>query len=78
MTADVKVFGRDDTPIALGQCVDLSYGGLKVHLGLKIDQGFPVSVAFDLARGGRRCASTGRSSGAQPDPARLRARACRS
>jgi PilZ domain-containing protein len=49
VTADVKVFGRDDTPIALGQCVDLSHGGLQVHLGLKIDQGFPVSVAFDLA-----------------------------
>ena len=37
-------------PIALGQCVDLSLGGLQVHLGLKIDEGFPVSVAFDLSR----------------------------
>ena len=50
VTADVKIFGRDDMPIALGQCVDLSYGGLQVHLGLKIDQGFPVSIAFDLSR----------------------------
>lgn len=49
LTADVRVFGRDDMPLALGQCVDVSHGGLKVHLGLKLDQGFPVSVAFDLA-----------------------------
>jgi DNA-binding response OmpR family regulator len=47
--ADVKLFGRDDTPIALGQCVDLSHGGLKVHVGLKLDEGYPVSVAFDLS-----------------------------
>lgn len=51
VTADVQVFGRDDMPIALGQCVDLSHGGLQVHLGLRIDEGFPVSVAFDLTRG---------------------------
>ena len=49
VTADVSVYGRDDAPIALGQCVNLSHGGLQVHLGLKIDQGFPVSVAFDVA-----------------------------
>ena len=47
--SDVRIFGRDDMPIALGQCVDLSPGGLRVHLGLKIDEGFPVSVAFDLS-----------------------------
>lgn len=49
LTADVRVFGRDDTPLALGQCANVSHGGLRVHLGLKLDQGFPVSVAFDLA-----------------------------
>jgi CheY-like chemotaxis protein len=46
MSAEVTILGRDDTPIALGQCVDLSHGGLKVHLGLKIEEGFPVTVAF--------------------------------
>jgi two-component system, OmpR family, response regulator len=50
LAADVRVFGRDDMPIALGQCVDLSHGGLQVHLGLKIDAGYPVSVAFDLSQ----------------------------
>jgi two-component system OmpR family response regulator len=49
VTSDVKIFGRDDMPIALGQCMDLSPGGLRVHLGLKIDEGFPVSVVFDLS-----------------------------
>ena len=48
VSAEVQIFGRDDTPIALGQCVDLSHGGVKVHLGLKIEEGFPVSVAFDV------------------------------
>jgi CheY-like chemotaxis protein len=48
VTVDVKVLGRDETPIALGQVVDMSRSGLKMHLGLKIDDGFPVSVAFDL------------------------------
>jgi DNA-binding response OmpR family regulator len=48
VAADVKVLGRDETPIALGRVVDLSRGGLKVHLGLKIEDGFPVSIAFEL------------------------------
>jgi two-component system OmpR family response regulator len=48
--ADVRVYGRDDTPLALGHCVDLSRGGVKVHLGMKLNQGFPVSVAFDAVR----------------------------
>lgn len=48
VTADVRICGRDDTPIALGQCVNLSHGGLNVHLGLKIEEGFPVSVGFAL------------------------------
>lgn len=48
LAADVRIYGRDDMALALGQCVDLSHGGLKVHLGLKLDEGFPVSVAFDL------------------------------
>jgi len=47
--AEVRVYGRDDTPLALGQCLDLSHGGLKVHLGMKLNEGFPVSVAFELA-----------------------------
>ena len=51
LSAEVRVYGRDDTPIALGQTVNVSSGGLRVHLGLKIDQGFPVSVAFDPSRG---------------------------
>jgi CheY-like chemotaxis protein len=48
VSMDVKVLGRDETPIALGRVVDMSRGGLKVHLGVKIENGFPVSVAFEL------------------------------
>ena len=48
VTADVRVLTRDDTPIALGRVVDMSSSGLRVNLGLKIDEGFPVTVAFDL------------------------------
>ena len=47
VTADVKVTTRDDTPLALGRVVDMSRSGLKVNLGLRIDEGFPVSVAFE-------------------------------
>jgi len=47
VAAEVKVYGRDDAPLALGQCVNVSHRGLQVHLGLKIDQGFPVGLAFD-------------------------------
>jgi CheY-like chemotaxis protein len=46
VTGDVTVYGRDDFPIALGQCVNVSQGGLQVHLGLKIEEGFPVTIAF--------------------------------
>ncbi len=49
VTADVQVMTRDDTPIALGRVVDLSRSGLRVHLGLRIGQGLPVTVAFDVA-----------------------------
>ena len=48
VTADVQVLTRDDTPIALGRVVDMSRGGMRVNLGLRIGQGFPVSVAFDV------------------------------
>ena len=48
VTADVQVMTRDDTPIALGRVVDMSRGGLRVHLGLRIGQGLPVTVAFDV------------------------------
>ena len=68
LTADVRVFGRDDMPLALGQCVDLSHGGLQVHLGLKIDQGFPVSVAFDLSHGNPVVRIDGQVKWCQPIP----------
>lgn len=48
VTVDVTVMGRDEAPIALGRVVDMSRGGLRVNLGLKIDSGFPVSLAFDV------------------------------
>jgi CheY-like chemotaxis protein len=47
VSADVKVTTRDDTPLALGRVVDMSRSGLKVNLGLRIDEGFPVSVSFE-------------------------------
>ena len=68
VSADVRIFGRDDTPLALGQCIDLSKGGLKVHLGLKIDQGFPVSIAFDVAPGTKPVRIDGQVKWCQPIP----------
>ena len=68
VAAEVRIFGRDDAPIALGQCVDLSSSGLKVHLGLKIDEGFPVSVAFDLAQGNPVARIDGQVKWRQPVP----------
>jgi len=68
VAANVKVFGRDDLPIALGQCVNLSHGGLQVHLGLKIDGGFPVSVAFDLSPGNPVVRIDGQVQWCQPVP----------
>ena len=65
-TADIRVYGRDDTPLALGQCVDLSRGGAKVHLGMKLNQGFPVSVAFDAARDTRAARIDGVVAWSQP------------
>ena len=49
--ADVKVTTRDDTPLALGRVVDMSRSGLKMNLGLRIDEDFPVSVAFEQSGG---------------------------
>ena len=48
VTADVRLLTRDETPLALGRVVDMSLHGLRVDLGLKIDEGFPVTVAFDV------------------------------
>ena len=48
VTADVRLLTRDETPLALGRVVDMSPHGLRVDLGLKIDEGFPVTIAFDV------------------------------
>ena len=67
VSAEVKVTTRDDTPLALGRVVDMSRSGLKVALGLRIDEGFPVSLAFE-GNGGPPVRIDGQVRWASPAP----------
>jgi DNA-binding response OmpR family regulator len=49
--AEVKVLSRDQTPIALGELVDLSAGGAQIHLAVRLDVGTRVRVALHLPVG---------------------------
>ncbi len=49
---EVRVLSRDKAPIALGELVDLSPTGAQVHLGLRLEPGSPVRVAFHAPDGG--------------------------
>ena len=49
---EVRVLSRDKAPIALGELVDLSPTGAQVHLGLRLEPGSSVRVAFHTPDGG--------------------------
>ena len=50
--AEVRVLSRDKAPIALGELVDLSAQGARVQLGLRLEPGSSVRVAFHTPDGG--------------------------
>jgi two-component system, OmpR family, response regulator MprA len=49
---EVRVLSRDKAPIALGELIDLSPRGAQVHLGLRLEPGSFVRVAFYTPDGG--------------------------
>jgi CheY-like chemotaxis protein len=49
--AEVKVLSRDQTPIALGELVDLGAGGAQIHLAVRLDVGARIRVALHLPAG---------------------------
>jgi DNA-binding response OmpR family regulator len=49
--AEVKVLSRDQTPIALGELVDLSQGGAQIHLAVRLDLRARIRVALHLPAG---------------------------
>lgn len=50
--AQVKILSRDSAPIALGEILDLSENGMRIHLGIALEQGDRVTVALHLPGGG--------------------------
>jgi DNA-binding response OmpR family regulator len=50
--AQVKILTRDRSPIALGEILDVSAGGMRIHLGARLDVGDRVSVALHLPGAG--------------------------
>jgi DNA-binding response OmpR family regulator len=51
LLAQVSVLTREKSPIALGELVDLSEGGARVRLGLALETGATVSLAFHVPAG---------------------------
>ena len=52
LIAQVSVLTRDRSPIALGELVDVSEDGAQVRLGLALETGTQVSLAFHVPAGG--------------------------
>jgi CheY-like chemotaxis protein len=52
LMVEVKVLSRDRAPIALGELVNLSNGGAQVDLGVPLEIGDSVRVAFHIPGGG--------------------------
>jgi len=48
---EVKVLSRDRAPIALGELVNLGPGGAQVDLGVPLETGDAVRVAFHIPGG---------------------------
>jgi CheY-like chemotaxis protein len=51
LMVEVRVLSRDNTPIALGHLANLSAGGAQVDLGLGLQPGDRVRVAFHIPAG---------------------------
>ena len=52
LIAQVSVLTRERSPIALGELVDVSEDGAQVRLGLALESGTQVSLAFHVPAGG--------------------------
>jgi CheY-like chemotaxis protein len=52
LMVDVKVLSKDRAPIALGELVNLGPGGAQIDLGVPLDVGDTVRIAFHSPAGG--------------------------
>lgn len=60
LMVEVKVLSRDRAPIALGELVNLGPGGAQVDLGVPLEVGDSVRVAFHIPGGGSPLSVEGR------------------
>jgi CheY-like chemotaxis protein len=48
LMVEVRVLSREMSPIALGELMNLSFGGAQVDLGVPLEKGAPIRVAFHV------------------------------
>lgn len=60
LLAQVSVLTREKSPIALGELVDVSEDGAQVRLGMALEAGTTVSLAFHVPSGGSALTLEGR------------------
>jgi DNA-binding response OmpR family regulator len=60
LLAQVSVLTREKSPIALGELVDVSENGAQVRLGMALEAGTTVSLAFHVPSGGSALTLEGR------------------
>ena len=60
LMAQVSVLTREKSPIALGELVDVSENGAQVRLGMALEAGTTVSLAFHVPAGGSALTLEGR------------------
>jgi DNA-binding response OmpR family regulator len=60
LMAQVSVLTREKSPIALGELVDVSEKGAQVRLGIALEAGSTVSLAFHVPSGGNALTLEGR------------------
>jgi DNA-binding response OmpR family regulator len=60
LLAQVSVLTREKSPIALGELVDVSEEGAQVRLGMALEAGTTVSLAFHVPSGGSALTLEGR------------------
>jgi DNA-binding response OmpR family regulator len=60
LMAQVSVLTREKSPIALGELVDVSEDGAQVRLGMALEAGTTVSLAFHVPAGGSALTLEGR------------------
>jgi CheY-like chemotaxis protein len=68
LMAQVSVLTRERSPIALGELVDVSRLGAQVRLGMALDLGAQVSLAFHVPAGGSALTLEGRVRWCQTGP----------